>query len=99
MATRCTIKIEGIDYAKIYQHWDSGPDSMLPTLEEFNRDFEEGRSNDPSYKFAQLISHIVNNKYTGYSILRIDDDAGEDYEYTLRLDGTVGVICTYGDCD
>ena len=54
MATRCTIKIEGIDYAKVYKHWDGYPDATLRWLEEFNRNFSKNRGDDPAYKLAQL---------------------------------------------
>lgn len=98
MATRCTIKIEGINYAKIYKHWDGYPDATLPWLESFNEDFCEERGDDPTYKFAQLLRSserdaknykLDGSHYTGWGILSYDANAGEEYEYTLHGDGSV----------
>ena len=36
MATRCTIKVDGVDYVKIYKHWDGYPENMLQPLIEWN---------------------------------------------------------------
>ena len=41
MATRCTIKIDGVDYAKIYKHWDGYPEANYIWLKEFNDRFNE----------------------------------------------------------
>ena len=54
MATRCTIKIEGVNYAKIYKHWDGYPDHMLDWLNEFNDGFNKKRGENPEYKFCLL---------------------------------------------
>ncbi len=59
MATRCTIKIENIDYAKVYKHWDGYPEHMLQWLTEFNVDFSKNRGDDAAYKFAQLLRSSV----------------------------------------
>jgi hypothetical protein len=40
MATRATIKIEGIRFTKIYKHWDGYPEAMLNWLQDFNLDFK-----------------------------------------------------------
>jgi hypothetical protein len=37
MATRAVIKIEGVDYASIYKHYDGYPEGMLPWLKDFNK--------------------------------------------------------------
>ena len=59
--TSCFIKIEGIEYAKIYKHLDCRPLStkLLKWLEHFNEEFLEERGDDPKYKFAQLLRSSV----------------------------------------
>lgn len=96
MATRSTVKIEGITFAKMYKHWDGHPQHMLPWLEQFNRRFTEIRGEDPEYKFAQLLRSstepefkLDTSKSTGYGIIPYDSTSGEEYEYTLHNDGTV----------
>lgn len=98
MATRCTVKIEGITFAKLYIHWDGDPEAKLPFLEAFNKDFEANRPNDIEYKFAQLLRatyrlqdeyNLDSSIYTGYGIIPYGSDAGEDYEYTLHKNGSV----------
>jgi hypothetical protein len=93
MATRCTIKIQGIDYAKVYKHWDGYPDATLEWLKDFNSKFEEDRGfNDPNYKFAQLLRssawdsdkyNLDQSKATGWGVLPFDAYSLEEYEYTL----------------
>ena len=39
MATRCVIKIEGINFAQVYKHWGGYPDATLAWLEDFNKRF------------------------------------------------------------
>ncbi len=96
MATRATIKIEGVDYAKIYKHWDGGKKSTLPWLKKFNKEFTEARGDDPVYKFAQLLRSserdakefgLDDSKHTGWGVVGIDHDMGEEYEYTLKTNG------------
>jgi hypothetical protein len=96
MATRATIKIEGISFAKVYKHWDGSPKTMLPWLEEFNHRFTEVRGDDPEYKFAQLLRSSTEpefqldpSKSTGYGIIPYDSTSGEEYEYLLKADGSV----------
>lgn len=104
MATRCTIKIEGIDYAKVYIHYDGYPNDKLPFLESFNKDFTENRGVDNDYKFAQLLRHTAlksdkfkldNSLYTGYGIVPYDSDCGVEYEYTLLENGEVTYVEFY----
>jgi len=92
MATRGTIKIEGINYAKIYKHLDCYPQAMIEWLENFNNSFNKQRGDDPQYKFAQLLrssqreGNIYNldmSETTGWGVVEYDVDCGEDYEYTL----------------
>jgi hypothetical protein len=67
MATRGIIKIEGVNFAQIYKHWDCYPEhpkyagtkSLLDWLEAFNKEFVEERGDDPEYKFAQLLRASV----------------------------------------
>ena len=98
MATRCTIKIEGIDYAKIYKHWDGYPDATLKWLQDFNKDFSENRGEDANYKFAQLLRSSARDaeKYqldaslhTGWGVIPIDENWSEEFEYTLHTEGEV----------
>ena len=100
MATRATIKVEGVNYAKVYKHWDGYPDATLPWLKDFNKDFKENRGSDPEYKFAQLLRSSARDvekyglgpsKYTGWGVLPFDANVGEEYEYILKNDGTVEV--------
>lgn len=101
MATRATIKIEGVTFARVYKHYDGYPEGMLPWLEEFNQSFAEARGDDPEYKFAQLLrsSVLLGDKYslddsptTGYGVIPYSSDCCDDYEYTLHKDGSVTCI-------
>jgi hypothetical protein len=98
MATRSVIKVEGFTTAQLYKHWDGYPDSTLPWLEKFNREFTEKRGDDKSYKFAQLIRSSVfmqeefgldSSTETGWGVVGYDADCGEEFVYTLHNDGTV----------
>jgi len=98
MATRATIKIEGVKFAKVYKHWDGNPESTLPWLEQFNKEFIEERGKDPEYQFAQLLRsskkdeeefNLDKNDYTGWGVVPYNEDCGEDFEYTLHSDGSV----------
>jgi len=100
MSTRATIKIEGVEFAKVYKHWDGYPERTLPFLEKFNKDFAEQRGNDPDYKFAQLLRAtkrleqefgLDDSDYTGWGVVSFQSDCGEEFEYTLHSDGTVSV--------
>lgn len=100
MATRATIKIEGINYAKVYKHWDGYPEGLVGWLTDFNSRFKEARGDDPEYKFAALLRDSVrkanehsldDSEYTGWGVIAYDSDWGEEYEYTLKKDGTVEV--------
>ena len=97
MSTNATIKVEGVNYAKVYKHWDGYPSATLQWLEDFNKTFEKLRGDDPTYKFAQLLRSsskdatkygLGGNIDTGWGILEMDDYQGE-YEYTLHIDGSV----------
>ena len=92
MATRGTIKIEGINIAKINKHWDCNPNNMLHWLNDFNNFFNKERGDDPHYKFAQLLrfSQREGTKYnldmsetTGWGVVEYEEDLWADYEYTL----------------
>lgn len=98
MATRSTIKIEGINYAKVYKHWDGNPEATLPWLESFNQDFCDKRGDDPQYKFAQLLRssgrdaeqyRLDGSAYTGWGVIGYDSNAGEEFEYILHTNGSV----------
>lgn len=98
MSTRAVVKIEGINFAMLYKHYDGYPKSMLPFLEKFNRDFTENRGDDPGYKFAQLLRatksmeeefNLDSSDYTGYSIIPYGFYDFIEYEYELKIDGLV----------
>ena len=98
MATRCTIKIEGINYAKVYKHWDGYPDATLGWLRVFNHEFTDKRGDDAEYKFAQLLRSSVRDaekynldasQHTGWGVFAFDEHWGEEFEYTLHKDGSV----------
>ena len=95
MATRSTIKVEWINYTKIYKHWDWYPEEMENNLKEFNSTFKEKRWDDPEYKIAQLLIRVRDiwwfdkERFTWWGLLPIDADAWEEYEYTLHADGSV----------
>ena len=96
MATRCTIKIEGVNYAKIYKHWDGYPKGMLNWLNEFNDDFNKKRGGYPEYKFAQCLRFaqregdrfdLDQSEYTGWGVIGYDEGYSSEYEYTLTKEG------------
>ena len=98
MGTRSTIKIEGVDFAKVYKHWDGNPTATLPWLQAFNSKFNEERGADPEYKFAQLLRSSVSmqeafeldsSTSTGWGVVPFGVNMGEEFEYTLKADGTV----------
>ena len=99
MATRCTIKIQGINYAKVYKHWDGYPDATLQWLQDFNAKFENDRGfSDPQYKFAQLLRssawdseqyNLDPSKATGWGVVDFTDFLWEEYEYTLTPDSVI----------
>lgn len=96
MATRATIKIEGIEFAKMYKHYDGYPDHMMDWLTQFNDEFTLVRGDDPEYKFAQLLRSSTDPKYkldtsksTGYGIFPYNANMDEEYEYMLHADGKV----------
>jgi hypothetical protein len=100
MSTHAVIKIEGIDFAKIYKHCDGMPEAMLPFLTHFNKEFikELGRD-DPQYKFAQLLRaskrlekeyELDNSDTEGWGVMSMKDKADERFIYTLYSDGDVG---------
>lgn len=96
MATRATIKIEWINFAKIYKHWDGYPEEMLKPLEKFNKAFKRNRGEDPEYKFAQLLRWSQelfedDNRYTWWWVIEKNADYGESYEYTLKLNWKVTI--------
>ena len=101
MATRSVIKIEGVEYAKVYKHWDGNPTSTLPWLIKFNKNFTSARGADPQYKFAQLLrASIIDaeefnlgaDPYTGWGVIPYYENYGEEYEYILKSNGDVDYI-------
>lgn len=59
MSTRAVIRIEGIDFAQAYKHFDGYRSATLPWLVEFNAAFTKERGDAPHYKFAQLLRSSV----------------------------------------
>ena len=101
MSTRCEIKIEGVEYAKVYKHWDGYPEATLKWLEEFNREFTESRGDDTYYKFAQLLRSSIfmgekfnldQSKDTGWGVIPYNQSMGTEYCYILKTDGSVEVV-------
>jgi hypothetical protein len=98
MATRCSIEIEGINFAKVYMHWDGYPEHMMPFLEKFNKEFTEKRGSDPEYKFAQFIRatermkeefELDSSTETGYGVIPFHSKVDVNYNYILHEDGSV----------
>ena len=99
MGTRALIHVQGLPQVAVYKHWDGSPESTLPWLEKFNKEFAEKRGDDPSYKFAQLLRSSVRDAEefgldtsteTGWGVVANDGgDCGEEYTYTLLTDGRV----------
>lgn len=98
MSTSATIKVEGFDNAKVYKHYDGYPEGTLPFLQAFNEEFHAARGDDPNYKIAQLLRatafrakefELDESNHTGWGLVDTDDDCGEEFEYTLKKDGTV----------
>ena len=98
MGTRCTVRIEGINYAEVYIHWDGYPEHMLPWLGGFNQRFAKMRGDDPQYKFAQLLRSSVRNarkygldrsNFTGYGVMKFGECCDAEYVYTLKKNGTL----------
>lgn len=100
MGTKAIIKIEGNTFCQVYKHWDGYPESTLPFLEKFNKDFSENRGDDAEYKTAQLLRatkrlenefNLDSSNYTGWGVMEYGIDCGEEFQYTLKEDGTVTV--------
>ena len=104
MGTRAIIKVEGVPYAGVYKHYDGYRDATLPWLEKFNREFTDNRGAEPDYKFAQLLRSSARDAeefgldpsvFTGWGLVKLTrgkaDDHWQEYEYTLKKDGTVTV--------
>lgn len=107
MATRATIKIKGVDFAKVYKHFDGYPEGMVKWLTEFNDRFNEKRGYDPQYKFAQLLRFsskygkkysLDESEYTGYGIVPIDANCGEEYEYILN-ENSIDILDFYSNTE
>lgn len=108
MATRATIYVDGIDTVKVYKHWDGYPKATLPWLCAFNKAFTKERGDNPDYKFAQLLRSsafdsvkykLDASAYTGWGVVDISDDVGEEHEYHLLADGTVKHLPVERHCE
>lgn len=100
MGTHCTIKVENVNYCKLYKHYDGYQESTLPWLLDFNERFINHRGKDPEYKMAQLVRDSLgsSNKfsldpslYTGWGIVDFNADVDPSYEYILQEDGSIYV--------
>lgn len=102
IGTRAIIKVEGKTSVAVYKHFDGYPEATLDWLKVFNKDFAENREDDPDYKFAQLLRNSVrsekefgldSSEYTGWGVVDLDEngnvDGWQQYEYTLKTDGSV----------
>lgn len=101
MATPAIVRIQGIEYAQVYKHWDGYPEAMLPWLRTFNEAFANNRGDDPVYKFAQLLRssqrdaekhNLDESEFTGWGVVDYWDTCGAAFIYTLNADGTVDCI-------
>lgn len=104
MATRSTIKIEGLKFAKLYKHWDGYPEAMMPFLTKFNEDFTKTAVkgvDEPTYKLAQLIRaterlkdefNLDDSIDSGYAVVRFNEVERGEYEYVLKKDGSVSFV-------
>lgn len=100
MSTNAIIKVEGVQYAMLYKHWDGYPDATLPWIQNFNTRFTASRGDDPEYKFAQLLrdSALSADQYnldpsteTGWGVIPYGKHPTAEYEYILKRDGSVVV--------
>lgn len=104
MATRAEIIIEGVDFAKVYKHFDGYPEGTLPWLEKFHSEFISTRGEDPEYEFAQLLRSswydakefgLDNSKTTGWGVIPYNAECGAEYTYILKKDGSIEIIGRY----
>jgi len=98
MSTHALIRVEGIDYCKLYKHFDGNPENTLQWLKDFNEDFSIHNKNNSQYKMAQLIrSSIVYadkynlgiSKYYDWGVVNYDCDCGANHTYLLKENGDV----------
>jgi hypothetical protein len=99
MGTSAVIKVEGVDFAEVYKHFDGYPEDTLPWLIKFNERFVEIRGVDSEYKFAQLLRSSVEMQEefnldasldTGWGVSKCGENY-TGYTYKLMNDGTVTV--------
>tara|TARA_R100000655_G_scaffold101532_1_gene146767 strand:+ start:261 stop:623 length:363 start_codon:yes stop_codon:yes gene_type:complete len=106
MSTNAIIRIEGIDFAQVYKHWDGYPQATLPWLKAFNEKFASERGSDPEYKLAQLLRssafeaktfNLDDSKLTGWGLSPFQDPekCGAVFVYTLEDNGGVIVHDVY----
>ena len=97
MATRAIIIIPEAA-AAVYKHWDGYPDATLPWLQAFNANFAANRGDDPDYKLAQLLRSsafdakafdLDDSRHTGWGVVPLGTDMGQEFTYTLHPDGSV----------
>lgn len=100
MSTVATIKIEGLNFAKAYKHWDGDPDATYPWLKSFNETFAEQGGYGPDRKLAQLLRdskareaefRLDKSNFTGWRIVPFTANVGEEFEYTLHESGAVTI--------
>lgn len=104
MSTSCEIRIQGCRTAKVYKHWDGDPESTLPWLKEFNKNFAAKRGDDSTYKLAQLLRssafdadkfNLDSSTVIGWGVVPYRQNWYVEYIYTLNKDGTVSVKVVY----
>lgn len=100
MGTRAVIRVEGIDFAQVYKHWDGYPSATLPWLKHFNQAFTKERGDDPHYKFAQLLRssafdgeqfELDKSRATGWGVMPYGEDSWQEFIYVLLKGGAVAV--------
>lgn len=108
MSTRALIKFEDNDSNSkivIYKHYDGYPSATYNWLLDFNSKFAKERGSDPAYKVAQLLRSSIadakeyrlnESKFTGWGIYADVKpiNAGQEWEYLLKIDGSV--VCRRG---
>ncbi len=102
MSTRAVIVIPG-QPVMVYKHFDGYPEGTLNWLEHFNINFVRERGDDPEYKLAALLRssallakefRLDDSAFTGWGVIALGADYGQEYEYTLHPNGSV----TYQTC-
>ena len=108
MATRAEIIVEGVDFAKVYKHYDGYPEGTLPWLRKFHTEFINIRGEDPEYEFAQLLRSswrdaeefgLDDSKTTGWGVIPFNANCGAEYRYVLKGNGDIEIFGVFYELD